>query len=116
MTRVAIQGVRGSYSDEAARRLFGDDVAILECGSFDETFEAVRVGTAKNAVVPVENKIVGEIREPLGLLSASSFRVMETLALKVQHVLVGVPDAKLEDLVSVRSHIEALKQCRLFLA
>ena len=115
MTRVAIQGVTGSYSDEAARSLFGDDVAIVECGSFDETFAAVRLGAANNAVVPVENKIVGEIREPVDLLNAGSFRVIETLALKVQHVLVGVPGAELDDLVSVRSHIEALKQCRRFL-
>src|SRR5687767_16035813 len=115
MMRVAIQGVKGSYSDEAARQLFGDDVAIIECGSFDETFAAVRLGTAKNAVVPVKNKIVGEIREPMDLLNASSFQVIDRLALKVQHVLVGAADATLEDLVSVRSHIEALKQCRRFL-
>jgi prephenate dehydratase len=31
-------------------------------------------------------------------------------------VLAGTPDANIEQLVSVRSHVEALKQCRKFLS
>jgi chorismate mutase/prephenate dehydratase len=34
----------------------------------------------------------------------------------VQHVLAGTTDANFDDLVSVRSHVEALKQCGRFLA
>jgi prephenate dehydratase len=116
VTRVAIQGVSGSYSEEAARHLLGKGASIIECLTFEETFSAVRLGDADNAVVPVENKIVGEIRQPMELLKAGPFQVLETLALKVQHVLVGTPTAEAEDLVSVRSHVEALKQCRKFLA
>jgi len=116
MTRVAIQGVSGSYSEEAARKLLGNDASILECRTFEEAFSAVRHGDADSAIVPVQNKIVGEIRQSLDLLKAGPFHVLETLALKVQHVLVGTPESKAESLVSVRSHIEALKQCRKFLA
>ena len=113
--RVAIQGISGSYSEEAARRLLGDDVRVLECTDFDETFAAIRDGSADNAVVPVENKIVGEIRRPLDLLQAGGYRILDRLPLKVQHVLAGTPDAEIDRLVSVRSHVEALKQCRRFL-
>src|SRR5688500_7204661 len=116
MTRVAIQGVNGSYSEEAARAMFGDAASIVECRTFEDTFSAVRLGDADSALVPVENKIVGEIRQSLDLLTLGRFQVLETLALKVQHVLVGTPEATVEDLVSVRSHVEALKQCRKFLA
>jgi len=115
MTRVAIQGVTGSYSEEAVRQLFGGEASIVECRDFDETFNAVRIGVADNAVVPVRNKIVGEIRRPIELLGDGSFRVLERLPLRVQHVLVGTADAVFEDLVSVRSHVEALKQCGRFL-
>lgn len=116
MTRVAIQGISGSYSEEAARRILGDQVSIIECADFDATFDAVRIGTAENAVVPVENKIVGEIRKPLDLLHKGGYRILDKLPLKVQHVLAGTADAEIERLVSVRSHVEALKQCRQFLS
>src|SRR5262245_8409989 len=114
MTRVAIQGVTGSYSEEAVRQLFGERVSIVECRDFDETFAAVRHGDADNAVVPVMNKIVGEISRPMKLLGDGSFKVLEKLSLQVRHVLAGTPDANFEGIVSVRSHVEALKQCRRF--
>ena len=115
MTRVAIQGVSGSYSEEAVLELFGVGASLVECRDFEETFATLRAGVADNAVVPVENKIVGEIRQPLDLLTAGAFRVHEKLSLRVQHVLAGTPDATFADLVSVRTHIEALKQCKRFL-
>lgn len=115
MTRVAIQGVQGSYSEGAVRELFGAAATLVECGSFEETFDAVRSGSAENAVVPVENKIVGEIRRPVELMRGGTFRVLDMLSLRVQHVLVGTTMSEVSSLSSVRSHFEALKQCRKFL-
>lgn len=115
MTRVAIQGVRGSYSEEAVREIFGAGVTLVECNSFEDTFAAVSAGDADNAVVPVENKIVGEIRQPIELMRDGSFRVLDKLSLAVRHVLAGTPDSDMSMLESVRSHLEALKQCRRFL-
>ena len=116
MTRVAIQGILGSYSEEAVRSLLGDDVSIVECLDFPSTFNAVREGLAENAVVPVANKIVGEIDQPVELLRSGRFEILERLPLRVMHVLAGTPDSTMGTLSSVRSHVEALKQCRRFLA
>ena len=116
MTRVAIQGVAGSYSEEAAQRLLGSDASIVECRDFQSTFDAIVSGLAEAAVVPVENKIVGRIDQSSDLLTASGYRVVERLSLRVQHVVAGAPGAKFDDVTSVRSHVEALKQCQRFLA
>ena len=115
MKRIAIQGTRGSYSEEAVREIFGLDASLLECCDFNATFAAVESGEADNAVVPVENKIVGTIKSTCDLLKASELRVLEQLRLRVRHVLAAPPGAAFDDLASVRSHIEALKQCRNFL-
>jgi prephenate dehydratase len=115
MKRIAIQGIRGSYSEEAVREIFGADASVLECSDFESAFAAVEFGDADNAVVPIENKIVGAIQPTCDLLNASSFRVHERLRLRVGHVLAAAPGATFDGLVSVRSHIEALKQCRKFL-
>ena len=114
MIRVAIQGVRGSYSEEAATNVFGADTNIVECLNFEATFAAIRKGDADHAVIPVENKIVGRIAATTKLLRANGNGVIEKLPIRVRHVLAGVPDASFEDVSSVRSHIEALKQCRKF--
>lgn len=116
MSLVAIQGVKGSYSEEATLKILGDDARILECENFEDAFSAVENRTAEWAVIPVENKIVGEIETPQRLLKLSGLRILERLPLEVRHVLVGTPDAEFENLTSVRSHIEALKQCRRFLS
>ena len=41
MTTVAIQGIRGSYSEEAAAAHFGIDAEIIECRSFTDAVDAV---------------------------------------------------------------------------
>ena len=115
MTRVAIQGISGSYSEEAAMRLAGAEASIVECFDFDQTFGALQSGKADQAVVPVENSIVGEIKQPIDLLRDGGFRVLDKLPIRVQHVLTGTQDAEIDKLVSVRSHAEALRQCQRYL-
>ena len=115
MTRVAIQGIQGSYSEEAVREIFGETALVMiECADFDATFEAVRSGEADNAVVPIENKIVGPIQKTTQLLSSGEYRVLEKLPLKVRHVLAVPPGTQFGRLESVLSHIEALRQCAKF--
>jgi prephenate dehydratase len=113
---VAVQGVRGSYSEEAALRFFDRRVRILECRDFEETFSAVVSKRSQYAVVPLKNKIVGEIETAARLFLQATLRIRGELEIDVKHVLAGTPEARLEDLKTVRSHIEALKQCRGFFA
>lgn len=114
MTLAAIQGVRGSYSEEAAVRILGRGADILECRDFEETFAAVSTKKADFAVVPVRNKIVGEIEAAVSLLNSSRVKVLDELPIRVRHVLAGAAGALFEDLKTVRSHVEALKQCSRF--
>lgn len=116
MTTVAIQGIRGSYSEEAAFTLVGEGAVIVECMTFEEMFGRLRDNAVELAVVPVENRIVGEIRSTAELLRQSGAQVMSEIPLVVDHVLAGTPDAEFEMLESVRSHIEALNQCGQFFA
>ena len=115
MSIIAIQGIRGSYSEEAALDLAGG-ASILECEDFEATFEAVRNGQAEYAVVPVENKIVGEIAGSVSILRSGGFREHKRIQLTVRHVLAGPAGATLELIRRVTSHAEALKQCQRYLS
>ncbi len=115
MTLIAIQGITGSYSYEAARRIAGDDAEILECSDFASAVQAVVDGKVKFAVVPVFNKIVGTIKLPDKLIKDNELQVQEELRLPIEHILAGLAASSIDQVKTIRSHIEALKQCKKFL-
>jgi chorismate mutase/prephenate dehydratase len=113
MISVAIQGIAGSYSEEAAGAIV-PDARVVECREFHTVFAAVESGSVDYGVVPIENKIVGSIRRVDALLNASVVRVLDSCTLSVDHVLAGTADSDLACISGVVSHPEALKQCSLF--
>jgi prephenate dehydratase len=40
--RIAFQGERGAFSEEAALKLLGGDIVLVPRGSFEATFSAIR--------------------------------------------------------------------------
>ncbi|QYO67493.1 prephenate dehydratase domain-containing protein [Leptolyngbya sp. 7M] len=115
MSKVAIQGIRGSYSHEAKDLLVDKASELIECVGFESVFDSLLNGDADLAVIPVENKIIGKIEPPSSLIHFGKFRVLNALFLRVDHVLVGVPGSDLNNINTVCSHIAALEQCRRFL-
>jgi prephenate dehydratase len=113
--RVAYQGERGAYSEDAVARVFGDRVEPLPCREFRDAFEAVDAGRATHAVVPVENSIEGTIAQVNDLLFEHDLAVTGEMILPVDHCLIGNPRAAMEDIQVVYSHPQALGQCRRFL-
>ena len=116
MCLIAIQGILGSYSEEAVQRMYDGKASILECLNFDETFQAVVDKKADFAVVPLKNNIVGQIKSASAVLKMHDLKILEELPLEIQHVLIGTRDGRFENLQTVVSHEEALKQCRKFLS
>jgi prephenate dehydratase len=116
MMTIAIQGIQGSYSQEAVERMFGGEVAVLECGDFTETFDAVISDKADYALVPLRNKIIGEVESAVREFQKTNLKIKDQLMLEVRHALIGAPGAEYENIEIIRSHEEALKQCRKFLA
>jgi prephenate dehydratase len=114
MTNVAIQGIKGSYSESAARQLVSD-CELVPCPTFETAVAAVETGAAEWAVLPLRNRIIGDISAVHRSLNGSSLRKLEEQTLKVEHVLAGVPGASVRGLTEVVSHPEALRQCRRFL-
>src|SRR3954465_12735457 len=109
--RVAIQGIRASFHEEAAFRHFGEDIITVECNSFKETFEALKNGEADYVVMAIENSIAGSILPNYSLLLSYSFPVIGEVYLPIQLHLMALPGVKFEQIKYVTSHPIALRQC-----
>ena len=59
--RVAIQGIKASFHEEAAFKFFGTDIHTIECNSFKETCEVLEKKDADFVVMAIENSIAGSL-------------------------------------------------------
>ena len=112
--RVAYQGERGAFSENAARRLVAD-ASPLPFASFEEMFDAVRQGDADCCVAPIENSLAGSIHRNYDLLLDSDLTIFGETNLRIVHNLLGMPAASIGDVRRVYSHPVALAQCGRFL-
>jgi len=64
--RVAIQGIRASFHEEAAFKFFGNDIQTIECNSFKKTCESLKNKQAYFIMMAIENSIAGSLL-PKGL-------------------------------------------------
>lgn len=112
--RVAFQGERGAYSDEAVSALFGD-VEVRPCASLRAVFEAVASGQTDRGVVPVENSQAGSINETYDLLLSHSLFIVGEVDLRIRHCLLALPGQTLSTIRKVYSHPQALAQSEIFL-
>jgi len=111
--KVAFQGERGAYSEEAARTFFRTE-DTLPCANFRKVFEAVAQGAAAHGMIPVENSQAGSIVENYDLLQEFSLVITGELPLRIRHCLLALPGTTLESLERVISHPQALAQCDEF--
>lgn len=108
---IAFQGVPGAYSNLACRAAY-PDMTTLPCASFEDMFAAVHEGRARLAMVPIENSVAGRVADIHHLMPDSGLHIVAEHFQRVNHQLLGVKGAKLGDIKTASSHIQALSQCR----
>src|ERR1700743_3059974 len=109
--RVAIQGIRASFHEEAAFKFFGEDIHTIECSSFKKTFEALESREADYVVMAIENSIAGSILPNYSLMMGYGFPIVGEVYLPIQLHLMALPGVKFEDVKNVTSHPIAIRQC-----
>ena len=113
--RVVFQGVEGAYSYAAMREYFQDDIESFHVKTWRDAMEAVVEGRADYAVLPIENTTAGIVADIYDLLTEYELSIVGEQIIRPEHVLLGLPDAELEDIRQVCSHPQALSQCGKYL-
>lgn len=114
--RVAFQGERGAFSEEAALKLFAEEIELVPRKTFEDLFKSLENDLADYLLAPIENSIAGVVQPSVKLLRASPLMILDELEIKIEQHLIGSPDATFEMIETVQSHPVALAQCQRFFA
>lgn len=114
-TKVAIQGIRGCFHEEAAYKYFGDNIETVECESFKKTCELLRHDQVDNVVMAIENSIAGGLLPNHSLLRDYRFPIIGEVYLHIKLHLMVAPGTSIQDIRVVESHPIALQQCSDYL-
>ncbi len=114
--RVAFQGARGAYSDEAIEAHWHGDAEPVPARDCADVARAVLAGEVDFGLLPLENTLAGSVTAGYDALLTDGVTVVGEVVLPIHHCLVGHAGATPETLRAVASHPVALAQCRAFLA
>jgi len=112
--RVAFQGERGAFSEEAAMKLLGSEIELVPRKTFADLFTSLDKRLADYVLAPVENTIAGVVQPSVDLMRSSSLAVVDQVELKIEQHLIGCADASFDAIQTVQSHPVALAQCSRF--
>ena len=114
--RIAFQGERGAFSEEAARKLLGPAIDVLPCPRFEDVFRSLKEGAAEGAVIPIENTLAGSVHENYDHLQRFELPIVAETSVRIVHNLMAPPGVPFSHIRRVYSHPVALNQCLDFFA
>jgi prephenate dehydratase len=94
MKRIAVQGIIGSFHEDAAQKYFNEKTDKVDY-----------------AVLAIENSIAGSLLKNYQLIRDYHLRIIGELYLHIQMNLMAVPGVKPSDITDIYSHPIALQQC-----
>ena len=116
MKRVAIQGIKGCFHEQAAYLFYEKEglekPQIVECSTFDDLYKRMDDGTADAAIMAIENTVSGGLLPNFELLRKYDRKIKGEVFLRIKQNLMTLPGQKIEDLHEVRSHYMAINQTR----
>ncbi|MEO6175511.1 MAG: prephenate dehydratase [Flavobacterium circumlabens] len=114
-TKIAIQGIKGSFHHQVVKEYFSENVAIDECLSFEELIDSLLSGKSDQAVMAIENSIAGPIIPNYALIDKNNLHIIGEHYLSIHQNLMALKGQKMEDIKEVHSHPMAILQCMDFL-
>jgi len=112
--KIAFQGERGAFSQEAARQMLGEDIEVLPYARFEDVFRSLRQGRATGAVIPIENTLAGSVHENYDHLQNFALPIVAETSVRIVHNLITNKGVHFSAIRRVFSHPVALNQCLNF--
>ncbi|MCH5280589.1 MAG: prephenate dehydratase [Lachnospiraceae bacterium] len=113
--RVVFQGAEGAYSQAAMVQYFGRSIDSFHVETFRDAMSAIEEGSADFAVLPIENSTAGIVSDIYDLMVEFENYIVGEQIIKIEHCLLGVPGADIDQIETVYSHPQSLMQSARFL-
>ncbi|MBL7970497.1 MAG: prephenate dehydratase [Prolixibacteraceae bacterium] len=115
MKKIAIQGIAGSFHEDAARRYFEDEIEVVECKSFTGVCNLIDSDQVSIAVMAIENSIAGSLLQNYALIRDYHLKIIGEIYIHIQMNLMANPGVTKADIKTIYSHPIAIKQCAEYL-
>jgi prephenate dehydratase len=115
--RVAFQGERGAFGEEAIHLLWRGEADPVPMHSFDDVMDAAESGRVDYGLIPIESTLVGGLDVAYDLLSLhDGLCIVSEVIIAVNLCLLALPGTTIRELRTLASHPVMLGQCAYFLA
>lgn len=111
MKRIAVQGIAGSFHEDAARKYFDEEIEVVECKTFTTVCEYIDTDQVEFAVMAIENSIAGSLLKNYQLIRDYHLRIIGEIYVHIQMNLLVNEGVKPKDITHIHSHPIALQQC-----
>lgn len=111
MKRIAVQGIAGSFHEDAALKYFEEEIEVVECKSFTSVCEMIDKDKVDYAVMAIENSIAGSLLKNYQLIRDYHLRIIGEIYIHIQMNLMVEPGVKKNDIKEIFSHPIAIQQC-----
>ncbi len=120
MKRIAIQGIKGCFHEQAAYMFYEREgmprPEVVECVLFEDLYKRMDEGKADAAIMAIENTVSGGLLPNFELLRKYDRKIKGEVFLRIKQNLMTLPGQKIEDIHEVRSHYMAINQTRPYFA
>jgi prephenate dehydratase len=114
-TRIAIQGIKGSFHHQVVLEYYREDAPIAECLSFEALVDQLLAQQSGLAVMAIENSIAGSIIPNYALIDKHNLQIVGEHYLDIHQNLMALKGQNISEIREVHSHPMALLQCMDFL-
>lgn len=113
-TKIAIQGIKGSFHHQVAQEYFAQEYDLDECMSFTSLVKSLTENKSQKGVMALENSIAGSIIPNYALIDRNNLHIIGEHYLDIHMNLMALKGQKMDDISEVHSHPMALLQCADF--
>jgi chorismate mutase/prephenate dehydratase len=113
--RIVFQGAEGAYTHLALKEYFGENADCYHVETWRDAMEAIKNKEADFAVFPIENSSAGIVPENYDLLLEYHHCIVGEQIIRINHALLGLPEADISEITDVYSHPQSLMQCSSYL-